>query len=294
VALYEAILATDGLTVDAVATLTYNLGDSYQALGRLEDAIRAYRRAIELRANVPLYRFSLAVALDRDEQGARAREEMLAALAADRVLGSISQPSTIYVPPEDEDYYRGFALEVLASSDLPRTACQPWLCRPFARVYFRRFVQRAPDGPWRARAEAHLHDLGGPAPRTDEIFVAAIGKPDVPAQAAYVKVVSALVPRLQACVADKPLALLRAEIYLPGKPVAPSPPPRPAPLKKGAALVITPVLRAPTEKSFSVQNAGPAPTDEPARLCVLNLLAGARWPGPAATPFTVQLAVSGP
>jgi tetratricopeptide (TPR) repeat protein len=294
VALLEATLAQDGLTVDAVATLTYNLGDSYQALGRLEDAIRAYRRALELRGNVPLYRFSLAVALDRDEQGARAREEMLTALAADRVLGSISQPTTIYVPPEDEDYYRGFALEVLAGSDLPRTACQPWLCRPFARVYFRRFVQRAPDGPWRARAEAHLHDLGGAAPRADEIFVAAIGKPDVPAQAAYVKVVSALVPKLQACVADRPLALLRAEIYLPGKASPPAPPSRPAPLKKGAPLVVTPVLRAPTEKSFSVQNAGPAPTDEPARLCVLNLLAGAHWPAPAATPYTVQLAVSGP
>jgi Flp pilus assembly protein TadD len=290
VTLLEDVLTTEGLTVDAVATLTYNLGDSYQALGRLDDAIRAYRRAIELRGNLPLYRFSLAVALDRDEQGARAREEMLTALTQDRVFSSIAQPTTIFVPPEDEDYFRGFALEVLADSDLPRTACQPWLCRSFARAYFRRFASRAPRSPWRARVEAHLLDLGNAAPRADEIYVTIASKAaDATSAAVYVKAVSALAPRLAACVADRPLALLRAEVVLPGKLAAP--PPRPP---VGTKPMPGPAPPAPVEKAFLVQNLGPAPAEEPVRLCLTNVLGAARWPTPALGPVRLQFAVSGP
>jgi tetratricopeptide (TPR) repeat protein len=290
VTLLEQVLTTEGLTVDAVATLTYNLGDSYQALGRLDDAIRAYRRAIELRGNVPLYRFSLAVALDRDEQGARAREEMLTALGQDRVFASIAQPTTIFVPPEDEDYFRGFALEVLAESDLPRTACPPWMCRSFARAYFRRFALRAPQSPWRARVDAHLLDLGDAAPRADEIYVTVAGKAaDATTGAAYAKTVAALAPKLAACVADKPLALLRAEVYLPGKVAAP-----PAKPPAGVKPMPGPLPPAPTEKTFAVQNAGPAPADEPVRLCLTNVLGAARWPVPAQGPVRLSFAISGP
>jgi len=288
VALLEHALASENLTSEAIATLTYNLGDSYHALGRLEDAVRAYQRALELHPSVSLYRFSLAVALDRDEQGARAREEMLTALAADRALASISQPTTIFVPPEDEDYFRGFALEVLSQSDLQKSACQPWLCRAVARVYFRRFLRRAPESAWRPRVEAHLHDLGEGAPREDEISVLpATGRADATLAAPYVKAVTAVLPKLRACLDEKPMAVLRADVFLPGK-TAPAAPPAPA--RKGEPLAIKPPT---SEKSITVLNAGPLP-DEPARVCVAGALAAVKWPAPAQGPLRVQFAVSGP
>jgi Flp pilus assembly protein TadD len=299
VELLEHALTLENLSTDATATLTYNLGDSYQALGRLEDAIRAYQRAIELHANVPIYRFSLAVALDRDEQGARAREEMLAALASDRNLSTLSQPTTTYVPPEDEDYFRGFALEVLTASDLQKSACQPWLCRSLARVYFRRFVSRAPQGPWRKRAEAHLHDLGEASPREDEINVLlGPARVDGAAQAPYVKTAMQALPRLRVCMADKPLALYRVDVFLPGKVAPPAPAPAP-PKKAGGHFDIKPPVPMPTppasnEKSITVLSAGPAAPDEGTRLCVVNALAGVKWPGPASAPARVQFALAGP
>ncbi len=309
VVLLERALETDGLTAEATATLTYNLADSYHALGRLEDAIRAYQQAIEIRS-LTLYHFSLAVALDRDDQGARAREEMTLAVASDQTLAAISHPGTLFVPVEDEDYFRGFALEILATTDIPKRACQPTLvCRPLARVYFRRYLERAPNGPWRARAEAHLHDLGDAAPRAaDEVQVDVRAGSNV-ATVTYAKLVLGAVPRLHACVAGKPFALYRVDVVLPGKAAPPVPKPVAAPPPPGAKApkppkVITPNVPAkrppgtglgnPAEKTFTVVNASPVLTEDAARACVVDVVSGLKWPGPAASPVRIQFAVSTP
>jgi hypothetical protein len=175
-------------------------------------------------------------------------------------------------------------------------------------VHFRRFVARAPESPWRARAEAHLHDLGGPSPRADEVAVM-LWSGQQTSTDAYEKVVMAAAPRLQACLAEHPQAVLRADVFLPGKAGAAAAKPgpaKPAPPKGAGAKPVPPPPPAPTrprampappqatERTFSVQIGVPWAVADTARTCVLNVLTGLKWPGPAAGPVRVQFSVSAP
>jgi tetratricopeptide (TPR) repeat protein len=301
---YQAALDAPNLQADKRATLVYNLADAYQSLGRLEQAIAGYEQAIEISGgNRALYRFSLAIALDRDEQSTRARDVMTEAAAYDPMLSSLGGADTIYTPAADEDYYRGFALETLAGMDTRKQACggYPGLCRPMARLYFRRFVQRAPDSPWRARAEAHLADLGDGAPQPGEIDVRADGVEPKP----YVQLVIAAVPRLAKCLDQKPQALFFIEITLPRKDAGKPPPapkpvkpivdskkkpgPRPVPTRPGLPLPADPLRR-----TIIVRALLPAQPDDVAQQCLSQALDGVKWPAPAARVVQVRFAIAGP
>jgi tetratricopeptide (TPR) repeat protein len=122
------------------------LGEGYMALGRLDDAIESLESAHKLEPFSADTRFSLAVAFDRDEQMAKSRKHLEAALKREPRLAVLSNPQRVYSPPEDEFYYLGLANEARNE-------------RKWALLYFRRYLDAAGEGPWVRRARAHLEDL---------------------------------------------------------------------------------------------------------------------------------------
>jgi len=114
----------------------WRLGEAYGALGRLREAIESLKTAARLNPREVLIQYALAVAYDRDEQFARAREQMTAALARDSHLSQLARSDFQPSPTEDEWYYQGLA----------NKAREP--ARPeWALVYFRRFLSAHGDGP---------------------------------------------------------------------------------------------------------------------------------------------------
>jgi tetratricopeptide (TPR) repeat protein len=119
--------------------LLYDMGDSYQALGRLHEAIDAYRRAIKLAPREAIHHWALAVALDRDGQLAASRLEIDAALAADpRIVDQLSD-RYFFVPPADHWYYLALTYRAQGKLDLARQAVA-------------NFLHDLPDGMYAARA----------------------------------------------------------------------------------------------------------------------------------------------
>ena len=155
-AAYAAVVA-DG----AADSSTYsNYAEVLMAAGRLSDAQARYRDAIsaanelgvgdrrERTHELAMAYYGLAVALDRDEQPAAARETMLRALAHDptaSVLKMAAAPGGdfFFVPDGDVLYYLGLAAEVEGRDGDAQEA-------------FRDFLERSPRGRWTRAAEAHL------------------------------------------------------------------------------------------------------------------------------------------
>jgi tetratricopeptide (TPR) repeat protein len=142
----------------AAGTVYANAAELLMALGRLgeaearyRDAIRADEQSGDRRARdhaLALSHYGLAVALDRDEQPAAAREMMGRALALDpnqSTLNLAHQPgSDVFLIPDGEaSYYSGLAAEADGRAD-------------DAQSSFREFLARQPRSPWANRARAHL------------------------------------------------------------------------------------------------------------------------------------------
>jgi tetratricopeptide (TPR) repeat protein len=300
---FQRALETDGLDNATRADIVYDLGDALHALGRLEEAIDAYERAIELVPGRHLYRFALAVALDRDEQGTRARDVMAEAVALDPGLRSFSANTTLFVPAYEEDYYRGFALEVIPRVETRKLSCDGWpsICRPKARVHFRRYVAAAGEGPWTARAKDHLHDLGGPSPLAGEVDATdAAGEGKKP-----IELVVAAGPKLSKCLDGKPLAFFWVEVVLPRKNAGKPPPtatPKPVPggkeaKKRPAPKPVRPPPPPPpepTQRTIVVKTQGPGTPDDTARACLEREVAAIKWPAPGGKTITVRFPVSAP
>ncbi len=120
------------------------LGEVYMALGRLEESIDAFQRALKLRAPYdPEVNFALAVAYDRDEQVALSREHLEAALKREPRFNSLWAEGKVYSPIADENYYLGLAY--LGREEYP-----------WALYHFRRYLDMAGSTPWAVRARAHL------------------------------------------------------------------------------------------------------------------------------------------
>jgi len=105
--------------------ITYgNMAETYMMLGRLDDAIDPYRQALRYgSANGTLY--GLAVALDRDEQGAKAREIMraLGPSAYVHFVEDVRNGQSFYVPDGEVYYYLALAEEALGR---PEVAILDW------------------------------------------------------------------------------------------------------------------------------------------------------------------------
>jgi tetratricopeptide (TPR) repeat protein len=100
-------------------SVTYsNMAETFMMLGRLDEAIPAYREALRYRHDTGQY-YGLAVALDRDEQGAQAREIMatLGRHTFEAFQQSVAVGETFYVPEEERYYYFALAAESLGMTD---------------------------------------------------------------------------------------------------------------------------------------------------------------------------------
>jgi tetratricopeptide (TPR) repeat protein len=159
---YETLLArTDLNALDPgdAATWLANLAETYMMVGRLGDAIDTYKRALDF-SNQSLYGYGLAVAYDRDDQGALARELMLSYAQGDR-LSSLGKDGIFFVPEGERHYYLALGNEALGNLEL-------------ARQHYQRFVDSGAHPDFQPRAHQHLHRLkahtgrGPRAPRIPE------------------------------------------------------------------------------------------------------------------------------
>ncbi|MBS1117993.1 MAG: Tetratricopeptide 2 repeat protein [Deltaproteobacteria bacterium] len=125
------------------------LGEVRIALGKLEEAIAALEAAAEQNdVSQPLVRWLLAGAYDRARRPSEAIEAGRRALAADRELTTLKNPSLPLLGIGEAEYLLGLAHSIY---DPPHPE--------FSLLYFRRFLTIAPDSPWRRRAEDHLREL---------------------------------------------------------------------------------------------------------------------------------------
>ena len=131
-----------------------NSAELMMALGRLDDAIDWYRRAIEIHpSREELHHFGLGVAYDRDGQWSKARAEMRIAFEqAGRSLEVLSQPNVFFVPLGDVYYYLGLMHQILGN-------------REVAIANYNRFLTLSPNNRYQERAREHLEELTKGAPR---------------------------------------------------------------------------------------------------------------------------------
>ena len=130
----------------SLSVVHQRIGEASMALGRLDEAIEAFAQAVRLRpSDSPAAQLGLAVAYDRDEDGAHAREAMAAALSNDPRPDRVVPTNAIWIPVHDGSYYWGLAY--LHASDAGR-----------ALFHFRRYLAAAGESPWAARARVHLEE----------------------------------------------------------------------------------------------------------------------------------------
>lgn len=141
---YETLIERSDLPsryAQNVAVWLSNLAETYMMVGRLDDAVIMYQRALDYGSDA-LHGYGLAVALDRNQQGALAREVMLSYAMADR-LRALEADGIFFVPEGEKDYYLGLGYEVLG--DPARAA-----------LHYRRFIDSGAHPRYRPRAHENL------------------------------------------------------------------------------------------------------------------------------------------
>ncbi len=125
------------------------LGECYMALGRLDEAVESFRQGLRLSPYSAELGFALAVAHDRDEDSAQAREALSQALSRDPRASSLAAANRVWVPPLEAHYYLGLAY--LGAEDWSRSV-----------MHFRRYLALAGETSWTRRARARYEEaLGG-------------------------------------------------------------------------------------------------------------------------------------
>lgn len=124
-----------------------NLAETYMMLDRLEDAIDMYQEAMRRGGGASTI-YGLAVALDRDEHTAGAKD--LIASQGDTTFmqfqQSVMKGETFFVPKGEEYYYFALAAEAF---DHDEDAVQYW----------QRYIQSGAHPEFQPRAKAHLAEL---------------------------------------------------------------------------------------------------------------------------------------
>jgi len=195
---------TLGENHDAQARVHLLFGELYMALGRLEEAVHAFRTTRRLRSPTdPEAHFALAVAFDRAERLSLAKHHLSIALKREPRFHSLWVHGRSYVPWEDQHYYLGLAY--LARDE-----------RAWALYHWRRYLLSAPRSPWVDRAKKHYANSGQWSVGRDlEVKGTAIVDRGRAARA-----VRAKARAFQACVANHKELLLEVRItrYVPGAP----------------------------------------------------------------------------
>ena len=162
---YERALRFPGnLSPEAASTISSNLAESYMMLQRLPEAVRMYRRAIELVGQdtadlrpLVLARFGLAVALDRHGEHAEALREAERARTAGHGMDALTSQGVFFQPDSEVHFYLALG-HMAAAAAAPETerASALWL----ARAQWADYLALSPDGdPWRALAERHAAEV---------------------------------------------------------------------------------------------------------------------------------------
>jgi tetratricopeptide (TPR) repeat protein len=124
-----------------------NLAEVFMMLGDVDRSLDAYKRAVQLRPRTSII-YGLAVAYDRDGQGAIARELIrgLGATSFEEWRGEVAAGDTFYVPDGEVFYYYALAYEALGRKAEAITAWQ-------------RFVDSGAHPPFQPRARDNLAAL---------------------------------------------------------------------------------------------------------------------------------------
>lgn len=127
-----------------------NMAETYMMLNQLDAAIDNYQRALDIDPS-PSFQYGLAVALDRDGQGARAMEMARrggpASLAV--FVEGINAGASFFVPEGEHHYYLAVAFEALGED-----------ARAIAE--FEKFINSGAHPIFQPRAREHLVQLRGP------------------------------------------------------------------------------------------------------------------------------------
>jgi tetratricopeptide (TPR) repeat protein len=185
------------------------LGEVRIAMGKLDEAIAALESAGEQTdVSRPLVYWLLMGAYDRARKPAMAAEMGRFAIegnpadgsrkATDREMTMLKNPQMPLLGVGESEY-----LQALASAHFDPA-------RPeYGLIYFRRFLQIAPDSPWRKRAEEHLKEL-----KTAEFpeYVDQRGGSATFDKAAARVAVRKTMPQLRACLAKTPGMIVEVTI----------------------------------------------------------------------------------
>ncbi|WP_428265275.1 hypothetical protein [Haliangium sp.] len=170
IACYETLL--ERIDPSQVLSINYgiylgNLAETYMMVGRVEDAIATYERALD-HGNRATHGYGLAVALDRDGQTTRAREVMLTYAMADQ-LRDLADGGTFFVPEGEKDYYLALGYESLGEMALAARHYRRFIAsgahprfQPRARDNLRRVEAEVSRAPVRRRGSAGGGGEGSP------------------------------------------------------------------------------------------------------------------------------------
>lgn len=160
---YEAIIQRADGKGEQPSLVWGNLAETYMMLGRIDDAIHAYKEAIRSGGRLSTW-YGLAVALDRDGRGSLARDVMIAQGVAGyrQFREEVAGNHTFYVPRGEVFYYYALAEESLGLFD---EALDHW----------NKFITSGAHPQYQPRAREHVDALvakrragkGLPKPPTD-------------------------------------------------------------------------------------------------------------------------------
>lgn len=144
---YRTLLDRSGVDHLNGAGYLYNAAETLMMLGRLDEALPMYEQAMQASSKKE-YAFSMAVALDRDGQGARARELLERHVRnIDDLESIVGRDSGIFFVPAGElYYYRGLTHEVI---DEPEQAI----------IFYDKFIQSGAHPRFHERAREHITRL---------------------------------------------------------------------------------------------------------------------------------------
>lgn len=192
----ERVLAEAAVAGATTGEMLMRLGEVRIAMGKLDEGIAALSSAIDSpdMQGSGLARWLLSAAYDRARRSREARDTARSAIAYDRDLSQLRNPTMPLLGDGELEYLLGLAYEYGHAEGAP---AQP----ERALVMFRRFVTKAPDSPWRRRAEEHVRDLEGTALPEAVQYRAGGAKLDVVLARAVVR---KQMPALRACMAKTP------------------------------------------------------------------------------------------
>ncbi len=140
----------------SIARLLSNQAELYMMLGDLKMAIAGYERALEFYVDT-VYGYGLAVALDRDKQGQRARATAKLYAESD-ASNALSRDGTFFVPPGERYYY--VAMRAEGRRDYRA-----------AVAAYKKFVRLLPGSPWASQALANIKQLKAKAAKQPKMKV---------------------------------------------------------------------------------------------------------------------------